>query len=178
MRCFHFPCRYSIPTSTAVFNDFMIDHTSSSSTGVITILSKTRLSMYVVDDLLSCGMLLAKVGPMFTQYWLKPLAIFIMSVVVFPLTTNFEHELVTFFLFITSFKIRQDFFLDYFYFHSKVSRNDLFLQFIKFIPVLFILQFMLRIPWIFVTPVWFIFLVFFLSSSHRITMAFGFDSLA
>ena len=64
LECVAFTTRAEIASQPALpsFSDFMIEHTSSSTTGVITILSKNRLSMYVVDDLLSCGMLLTKLG--------------------------------------------------------------------------------------------------------------------
>ena len=77
---------------------------------MITILSRTVFSVHVVEDLLSCGMSLAKVEPIFTKYVLNPDAIFVLSVVVYTLKIHLEHELEPFLLFITYFTIREDFF--------------------------------------------------------------------
>ena len=82
------------------FKYFILDWTSSSTTSVITIVSKYLFSMFVVEDLLPCGTLFAKFGPIFTKYFLKLFVILILFVVVCPLIAKVEHELdLTFFLF-------------------------------------------------------------------------------
>ena len=99
------------------FKHLIMDLTSFSTTGAITILSRTRSTMYVVGDLLLSGILLARFGPIFIKYLLKPLAILFLSLVICPLTRNLEQVFEAFFLLITSFRIHQDFFkLDLFSF--------------------------------------------------------------
>ena len=99
------------------FKHLIMDLTSFSTTGAIIILSRTWSTMYGIGDLLLSGILLARFGPIFIKYLLKPLPILFLSLVIFPLTRNLEQVFEAFFLLITSFRIHQDFFkLDLFSF--------------------------------------------------------------
>ena len=104
------------------FKHLIMDLISFSTAGAITILSRTRSTMYVVGDLLLSGILLARFGPIFIKYLLKPLAILVLSLVICPLTRNLEQVFEAFFLLITSFRIH-NFFSNYIYFHSKEIHN-------------------------------------------------------
>ena len=134
------------------FKDFITDWTSSSTTGVITILSRTRFSMYVVGDLLSCGMSFAKVGPIYK--------------ILIEASCNFHFICSCFSIYHKSwtwagivpfvyniFWNTPRFFQIAFIFIQKCLIMFLFCfkkQFIEFIPLLFILQFMFNISCIFV----------------------------